>query len=59
MPPAMELQQEAPWHAHGTLPSGELRTENEVELPKEISEEEAPCEFDSSAVFVCTIDDGV
>jgi hypothetical protein len=55
----MELQQEAPWHAHGTLPSGELRTENEVELPKEISEEEAPCEFDSSAVFVCTIDDGV
>jgi len=44
MPPAVELQQETPGHAHGTLPSGELRAKDEVKLPQEVSEEEASYE---------------
>ena len=43
VPPAMELQHEAPRHSNGALPRGELGTIDEVQLPEKVAEKEASC----------------
>jgi hypothetical protein len=41
MPPSVELQQETPWDSQFPFQHGELRAEDKVHLPKQITKHKA------------------